>query len=495
VKATFDADFSALHTEAVKADADMGKLAQSAAEVDKALIGMTSAQGKATSTSNSAVTSLRQFDGVLASVGLNINSQIRAIDDLAAASHKSASEIGALGTAGLVTGAAFAGWELGRTIANVFGLDDKVAHLTTSLFGLNDVQKETALAQQDTIDKASALAGHTLSYAEAVAFLTKQQKEATEAQKAFEAGTKALTEVGDGLNTTLKTIDGTVVEAIKFYLAAGVSQKDLAAAYGLTETQIRAVAAARKDDLELLKIQQDMDKVTTDLALQHQKQWRDEIEKTTKERNAAVIEGLKQIRHAETDLADFIAQQALSTTDYQIKKINDEVDAQLAAFDQTTGNYKVFAANILGLAEEKKRALIKKAQEAANAEVQAQIDAFNQMIAIIPDIGHGPTTPNGQGPAPIFVKPINVPSVFFGAGGQNSNSTLRSFDDGGPTGRGGPALLHPNEFVVPRGGALVSGGGMQITINVTQPLGTPTAIADAVADALAKQYRGRGVRS
>lgn len=45
-----------------------------------------------------------------------------------------------------------------------------------------------------------------------------------------------------------------------------------------------------------------------------------------------------------------------------------------------------------------------------------------------------------------------------------------SFAAGGPTGQGGLALLHPGEFVVPAGGALVSGGGsgsavFNITVN------------------------------
>lgn len=38
------------------------------------------------------------------------------------------------------------------------------------------------------------------------------------------------------------------------------------------------------------------------------------------------------------------------------------------------------------------------------------------------------------------------------------NWTAPSFESGGPTGQGGLALLHPGEFVVPAGGALVQGG-------------------------------------
>jgi hypothetical protein len=481
MKATLEADFSEFHAEATKADADMGKLTQSAAAVEQSLGNVTSAQGKSASATNSAVTAMRQFDGVLASVGLNINSQIRAIDDLAAAAGKTTSQIGALGSAGLVVGAAFAGWEIGRTIANVFGLDQAIVHLTGSS---QELKNQVAAAQLETIARAMAQgASSTISYAGAVEFLNQKHKAGIEAQKDFTAGLKAITEAGQGWQQTLDTIDGSVVEAIKFYLEAGVSQKDLAAAYGLTAAQIRAVAEARQQDIETIKLWDQIHKTTFELAQQHEKEWAQETKRALEERNKAVLDGNAEIRRANDDLADFLAKSALSSTEYQVKKIWDVAHEQEAAFRGTEEQRRIFNANVEALADEQAERLKAKEREVVAAAAQAALDAANALASIIPDIGHGPTAPNGGGLPPIVVKPINVPSVFFN---QNTNTTLRQFAEGGPTGTGGPALLHPDEFVVPRGGALVSGGG---GTQIIQVMLDGRVLAQAVNDHNTKTMR------
>ncbi len=55
---------------------------------------------------------------------------------------------------------------------------------------------------------------------------------------------------GQGWKGTLDTIDGAVVEAIKYYLDAGVAQDKLATAYGLTAAQIKAVASELKNEAD-----------------------------------------------------------------------------------------------------------------------------------------------------------------------------------------------------------------------------------------------------
>ena len=68
-----------------------------------------------------------------------------------------------------------------------------------------------------------------------------------EALKEWQKATDAINGATIGWQTTLDTIDGTVVEAIKYYLSAGVSQGDLAKAYGLTAQQVAAVKIALED--------------------------------------------------------------------------------------------------------------------------------------------------------------------------------------------------------------------------------------------------------
>jgi len=71
--------------------------------------------------------------------------------------------------------------------------------------------------------------------------MTKAEEEA--AKKLADAMVE-LNSAGKSWQGTIDTIDGSVVEAIKYYLDAGVSQKALATAYGLTETQVKAVATS-----------------------------------------------------------------------------------------------------------------------------------------------------------------------------------------------------------------------------------------------------------
>jgi hypothetical protein len=109
-----------------------------------------------------------------------------------------------------------------------------------------------------------------------------------------------------------------------------------------------------------MKIQQDMDRETFGLAMDHEKQWRKEIQDTLDVRNKAVVDGFKQVQKAQTDLSDFFAKSALSDTDYQILKIHEVADEQKAAFKGTEEQRAIFDANIEALANESAGRLIKK---------------------------------------------------------------------------------------------------------------------------------------
>jgi hypothetical protein len=456
-------------------------------QLGAATAGQTEAAGRMLTVQENLRTSLGRFDGILASTGSNISGQIRALDEMAATAGKTAGQLGALSSAGLVVGTAIAGWEVGRAIANVLGLDAAIGHLTGSY---QELRNQVVAAQQDTINKAIAEgATNVKTYADAVAYLNEKQKAQQQAQKDFEQGVKAITTAGQDWNKVLQSIDGTVVEAIKFYLDAGVSQKDLAAAYGLTAQQVEAVAEARKLDIAAMKLQQAMDEETFRLAQEHQKQWRDEIEATKNARNKATVEMLEKVKTAEAELGDVIAKQALSSSEYAIKQIHDRLDAELAAIDTSTEINRRYAAARIALADEMTQAIIQKERDAANAAIQAEIDAINALNAIIPSIGHGPTTPNNEGPAPIVVPPIVVGSVF------HNRATGGPVDAGRPyvVGERGPEMFLPRTAgtIVPNGAAGVTN---YFTVNVTQPLGTPQQIAAAIDEATMGRQRAIGTR-
>src|SRR4030095_15123816 len=113
---------------------------------------------------------------------------------------------------------------------------------------------ETAGAKQDTINKALSMGAEAgIQYGEAIAFIAKKDKERLtgikESNKANADTLAAMVELnsaGATYQKTIEGIDGATVEAVKHYLDAGVSQGTLATAYGLTATQVNAVAQSLK---------------------------------------------------------------------------------------------------------------------------------------------------------------------------------------------------------------------------------------------------------
>lgn len=227
------------------------------------------------------------------------------------------------------------------------------------------------------------------------------------------------------------------------------AQKNFSSAADASSDSVKKL----KDDVKKFgEVMDEVHKSTFELAMQHEKQWRDESGKLLNEHNKEVIDGLTQNQKAEQDLIDFYAKSTLSSTDYQILKIREVVAEQEAAFKGTVEQRVQFNATVEELANAQADFLKQKEREVVNAAVQAAIDAANALNSIIPDIGHGPTTPNGEGPPPIVVPPIKIPPVFHDRG--------------------------------------TGGGSTNITIHVTQPLGTPSAIGQAVTASM----RNSGIR-
>jgi hypothetical protein len=72
-------------------------------------------------------------------------------------------ELGLMGAAGLVVGTAMAAWQVGRTVAEFFDLDNKIAHTTATLMGWGDVVAEAAGAKADSLARASKIAGREIT--------------------------------------------------------------------------------------------------------------------------------------------------------------------------------------------------------------------------------------------------------------------------------------------------------------------------------------------
>lgn len=88
---------------------------------------------------------------------------------------------------------------------------------------------------------------------------------ALEEQKKFKAAMDEVNSAGIGWQGTLATINGTVLEAVRGYLEAGVSQGALATAYGLTAAQIKAVTMFMEDQKKQQERNDEAVKQTIDL--------------------------------------------------------------------------------------------------------------------------------------------------------------------------------------------------------------------------------------
>lgn len=211
----------------------------------------------------------RGFDDLKDSAGLMSDSTVRALDDVGDAMGR-ASRV-AKGEAAEAFAFLFLGWGQGeRDAANLARqLDEmgaKAAAAAPSMGALVPPKLPEDLKQ-----------------------IERNLKEDAAELKKFGDAMTELTAVGVGWRGTLETIDAETVESIKFYLQAGVAQNTLATAYGLTAAQVKAVASELANETEFLKIMQGIEKTTFELAMQHDKQWRDEALATAQRVNAAVL--------------------------------------------------------------------------------------------------------------------------------------------------------------------------------------------------------------
>jgi hypothetical protein len=164
IASTLEADFSDFVTETMKANAAMKEMQREALSTAGAVTGTASsldtvggAADKSTGGVNKLSTSLRTADKTLAAFGVNMGPQIAALEEMEQVSGKTASELGILGTALSVAGAAMAGWNIGRWIADITGADKAVADFAATLMGWGSESQQTAEYQAALIAKAQQL--------------------------------------------------------------------------------------------------------------------------------------------------------------------------------------------------------------------------------------------------------------------------------------------------------------------------------------------------
>jgi transposase-like protein len=305
-----------------------------------------------------------------------------------------------------------------------------------------------------------------------------QVKKNAKAFEEWQTATEKVTDATTGWQTTLDTLDATVVEAIKYYLSAGVSQGDLAKAYGVTAQQVAAVKIALEDYSTALTATADLEKAE----LARRKEIDQAMLKATNDRI----------------LAEFQKKQAAEASEAAFLKAN-LADAQAQdAIQQdvkTTATVATAAADTIG--------------QAFTTHFNAAKDSFDQFKGVVVagtnEMIAGVTAFHDSGAYVQMQKDMrdvqNAKGQFYVDTGF-APAPVQTRDSGGPVTAGksyligggkAPELFTPGAsgFVTPNAGG---GGGVVQHIYVTQPLGTPDAIARAVADAQIALMKGQGAR-
>ena len=396
-----------------------------------------------------------------------------------------------------------------------------------------------------------------------------------EAHKTF---TKAVTDVnsaGQGWKGTLDSIDGSTVEAIKYYLQAGVAQGTLATYYGLTATQIKSVASEITNETAQHKLEGDavlavtklwddytaviasdvgsaydkagasIDKWYDDLIAKNQKAktdtaaFYDAIAALDDAKWAHMTLNQLQADAATKQHADKAAADAQAAYQFALNNSDGYTDAELAHL-KAVADATAFAASQWTPFGDAAVAAAGKATGALQGTVSA-LAAVAAATAQAEGLSQGPSgfaggtidmqwaLPSGITDSSVLQQLAQKKADSLGLTGltasvaydDNGNPyvyipgvsaaphmgsgpgiTIPARATGGPVtsgmpymvGERGPELFVPSSSgsIVPNGGS--GGGSTTIQIYVTQPLGTPSAIAAAVDQALMQRQRNTGQR-
>jgi len=500
ITAQFDADFSQFNAEVGKAEQQLNLFEMSTVKTGTAIAGMGTVTTKTAPGVNTLTSSLRQFDGVLNAAGIHIGPAIKAIEDIGAASGKTAGEVGKLGTAGLIVGTFAAAFTTARWIIDKWfpDLDKAVANSTAKLMGWGDLAAETAGAKMDTLAAATKhlreMTGDATAtvtdFGDAVRinnqWLEAHKKGATDAAKAADEWTKATETVRIAMqdhDAVLRTIKGSTVAAATAALEHGVALDTVRTAYKLTESQIAAVEAALKSEQEAAKAsEQEHARITAELkthwdavlAIRDQALGKDAIEKATQWTEAIFLLGNSVQKLSHEQLVDL---QAAMTEAMTAMARNGELTAEQAL------QFNDFSA-AAAAAEAALRPVVEVTNELAAAQT-AQAAASGDALAALQSVNDA----------------TNTWGLHPGGTAQTSSGAIRSMSDS----MGNQFLVNAQTGEIIEalerkfGDSFLGWGpkGPPPTVNLTvegNVLGTQNELAKLISDSLMWSYGSGGNR-
>lgn len=416
---------------------------------------------------------------------------------------------------------------------------EQLAAVTVQVGKMTTAEKEEVLAakalgmNEDDLTKKFGL-GHaalellTKAHQDAEAALKKSSAEAAAAAKLMTDALTELSSAGVGWKGTLDTLTFGMQTAIRLGIEAGVGQGALATAYGLTATQVKAVATSLTEEAAALKIEQASILATAKL-------WEDvtvmKIAQTgtvTDVQIAAIdrqfnIEAAALVKSAANYRANYDALVAKSATAKEMvmtdfsainqhsqKALQDIADKAAATFSAalassgrfTQGYMDKLQATALATQQaadswgQSLEGVEPKGKQAAEGIRDSFVGAFqvitmsaDQMAAKVTQLLHDAQQNLMRGGVASTEGFIQTGTALRIANKMPSFATGGSGDFGSGT----PVMLHGKESIVPWG----QGGGAVIHAPISIVVGAGGSGAEAgraAADALLERLKRRGVR-
>jgi hypothetical protein len=345
-------------------------------------------------------------------------------------------------------------------------------------------------------------------------------KPAIAANEKFAAALTELNSVGGNWQQTLSTMNGDMVEAVKYYLQAGVSQSALQQAYGLTAAQIGAVTDALRAEAQAAQQAAEAGRLAgtlfreaeqtrieasgtaTDIAMADINRWFHEVETRAREAGLATTQFYDALGQAyEAKLAPILADtRAVAETSAEYYKQTLEENAQRAeaTYQAILSSGRTYSVKTINQFYEQARAAreaadtwaysFEQAGETATAAVEKTTRAAQQGVEQLSKFAQGAVQ-------------IQTPGITISNMEEAYKQYSAQFSGWGRAGAigGGPAedfvswaLKHGLAFknLPPTGGGVAN----TVNVNMTGMLGandpqTKQALTTAVNEALASAMR------
>lgn len=393
-----EADFSDFVTETKKANAALTDMQAEAAQTATAFQRSSVVVGQfgtAADKSSSGFTTLtggmRTADKMLGQFGVNIGSEINALEELGQVAGKSASQVGLIGTAGAAAAAGLLGWQIGSFIADVTSLDERLGDLLITMGLFPSAQKAGADAAADMMRRARELDPAVRTAAQAIEVLDDAARKGTEQWTSGAASVRRWNEElkhaeADGLPGLRKEIEKGVLTVDQMARRYDISKeavqhftkqvqedtrahKEATAAYDAQLAALQEIAEANKGQAAILDTLSDAQREAAETALtsgiaqgtvakaygltaQQVKAVADEI-KNTEDAVKKLGEAEDVVSKANQTWNDEIVKRSGTTTQALIADVERWRTEQIAALDATEGATQEHYDKIEGIANEK----------------------------------------------------------------------------------------------------------------------------------------------